>query len=208
MFDLDGTLADTSAGILDSLRYTIEKMKLPNIKEEDMTSFIGPPLLDSFKKRFEMEENEAYNAIRIFREYYGFEGLYNVKLYAGISMMLHALKNKPYLIGVATYKKEDLAVRVLEYLGIAKYFDVIHGADSEEKLKKHEIIEKCINELNLNRAHCLYVGDTENDAKAASFLRVPFVGVTWGFGYKRTHMNDSEIYLINEPMELLSSKQE
>lgn len=207
LFDLDGTLADTSAGILESLRYTIEKLGLPNIMEEEMLSFIGPPLSESFKKYYEMEENDVLTAISVFRDYYGSKGLYNVALYDGVEQMLKNFKKESYILGVATYKKEDLAIKVLKHLGIIKYFDIVHGADSEGNLKKFEIIQRCIGELNANLDNCVYVGDTEGDAMAASLIGMSFVGVTWGFGYKKLHVSDGDIQLIDSPLGIISKVQ-
>ena len=44
LFDLDGTLVDTSAGIINSIQYTIKKLQLPSLSEQMLYSFIGPPV--------------------------------------------------------------------------------------------------------------------------------------------------------------------
>ena len=52
VFDVDGTLLDTTQGVLAGVKYTIEKMGYPELKEEQMKSFIGPPIQDSFAKMY------------------------------------------------------------------------------------------------------------------------------------------------------------
>lgn len=52
IFDMDGTIADTSPGIFNSIRYTEEKMGLPEINYEQMYSHVGPPMEESYNRNF------------------------------------------------------------------------------------------------------------------------------------------------------------
>ena len=98
--------------------------------------------------------------------------------------LLINLKKNGIKIGVATYKREDYAIDILKYFGIAEYCNVIHGADNDNKLTKADIVEMCINEMNEEKMGVLLIGDTEHDAKGAQNSGIGFIGVTWGFGYK------------------------
>lgn len=203
LFDLDGTLVDTSAGILDSIRYTIDRLNLPVLNEDAMRSFIGPPLSYSFEKYFGMDQETISVAICIFREYYGEKGLYNAEIYDGIEELLRSLKQKSYHLGVATYKREDYAIEVLKHMHISDYFDVIHGADSEGKITKNEIIKLCLKDLDAEKRRCLYVGDTPGDAEAALKAGVHFCAVTWGFGYLNNSVFDDGVFVVRKPVELV-----
>ncbi len=203
LFDLDGTLVDTSAGILDSIRLTIDRLQLPVLDVDAMRSFIGPPLSYSFEKYFGMDQKAIEIAICIFREYYGDKGLYNAEIYDGINDLLRSLKQKSYHLGVATYKREDYAIEVLKHTHISDYFDVIHGADSDGKIKKSEIIELCLKDLGLEKRRCLYVGDTPGDAEAALKAGVHFCAVTWGFGYSNNSVFDDGVFVVRKPVELV-----
>lgn len=203
LFDLDGTLVDTSAGILDSIRFTIDRLHLPVLDEDAMRTFIGPPLSFSFEKYFGMEQKAIEIAISTFREYYGEKGIYNAEIYNGIEDLLCSLKQKSYNLGVATYKREDFAIEVLKHMHISDYFDVVHGADSDGKIKKSEIIELCAKDLKVEKKRCLYVGDTQADADAALKAGVHFCAVDWGFGYPKSVVPE-DICCISQPIELLS----
>ena len=68
IFDLDGTLADTSPGILNSIRYTQKKMNLPEISLEKMYSHIGPPMAESYNRNFGLTGDKLQQAINYHKE--------------------------------------------------------------------------------------------------------------------------------------------
>ena len=87
-------------------------------------------------------------------------------------------------MAVATYKREDYALRLLKHFDFDKYCDPMHGADNNNVLKKEDIILMCIDELGAKKDECVLVGDTDNDAKGAMEAGIPFIAVTYGFGFK------------------------
>ena len=185
LFDLDGTLLDTSKGVVMAIEYTIKQMNLEPLPLETMLSFIGPPIKVSIKKTFNLSDAETNKALEIWRDYYGSTAIFEAEVYDGIIETLEMLKNKEIKIGVATYKKEDFAVKVLNHFGIGKYFDQISGADGYGKLTKSDVIKNCLTALNVtDLGTVLMVGDSDNDSKGAKEIGVDFVGVTYGFGFK------------------------
>lgn len=58
IFDMDGTLADTSPGILNSVRYVQRQMNLPEITLEEMYSHVGPPMEESYNRNFGLTGSE------------------------------------------------------------------------------------------------------------------------------------------------------
>jgi|GEM_PF-4202690 len=70
IFDLDGTLLDTSPGSIDSVNYTIKNLGLKSLGSEELYSFVGPPIQESFRNHFNMDETAALNAAGLFRGYY------------------------------------------------------------------------------------------------------------------------------------------
>ena len=59
IFDLDGTLVDTSPGIMRTVRHVEETMGIPPISDSDLRKFIGPPLEDSFIRYHHATEEQA-----------------------------------------------------------------------------------------------------------------------------------------------------
>lgn len=184
LFDLDGTLLDTSEGIMDSVRYTIARLGYEPLPVDTILKFVGPPIQNSLMTYVGLTLEEAQKGANIFRDYYKNNALFKASLYSGIKELLVELKNKGVKIGVATYKREDYAIDLLRYFGIANYCDVMHGADNENILTKADIVEMCISELKEDKSDVLLVGDTVHDAKGAQDSGIGFIAVTWGFGYK------------------------
>ena len=93
-FDLDGTLTDSHEGITKSVSYALVCLGYNEPDLNDLFGFIGPPLLDSFQKYYGMEESEAKEAIRLYRERYSVTGKYENYPYEGIPELLENLKKQ------------------------------------------------------------------------------------------------------------------
>lgn len=184
LFDLDGVLLDTGEGSIDSARYAARIMGFEELPYDTVRKFVGPPIVSSFMMYHGCNEEEATKAALIFREYYKEKALFKAVLYPGILDTLAFLQKKGYKIGVATYKREDYAIRLLEHFGIVAYCDVIHGADAANLLSKKDIVNLCIHELKANPLNVILVGDTFHDAEGAVASGIGFIGVTYGYGFR------------------------
>lgn len=205
-FDLDGTLLDTSEGIIQSVKYTVGKMGLSLPEGMDMGFFIGPPIQLSLQKCFNLDSETSQKGANVFRSYYKSEALYMAKPYEGIFDMLDVLKKRQIKIGVATYKREDYALDILHFFHIADYCDVMCGADNNNVLKKSDIIRNSYEKAGFLSEETIYIGDTEHDAKGAKEAGVPFVAVTWGFGYNSKEFISGYPYkgIVNRPIDIVN----
>ena len=185
LFDLDGTLLDTSAGLLRSLDYAVEKQGLPAFPEDKRLSIIGPPVRVSLKNQYHLTEKEADAAVSAFRSYYEGEALFLAEVYPGIPAVLKDLKAAGYQIALATYKRIDYAERLLNHFALAEYFDYIGGADFAGILTKADIINLCTEKLNVKKQAALMLGDSRFDAEGAAEAGVDFLALTYGFGFKK-----------------------
>jgi len=184
IFDLDGTLINTSVGISNCVKYAETKLSLKSLNEAQYLEFIGPPPHETYQRLHGLSPEKAFQALEFHREYAISKGIFEAELYTGIPELLQNLVQKNYALGVATYKRQDLAEPILEHFKISQYFDSICGLDSGGKLSKSDIIEICIERLNATKtSKLLYIGDSEYDAIAAQNLNLNFIGVTWGFGF-------------------------
>ncbi len=183
VFDLDGTLADTSPGIIACHRYANAAMGRPITDDRVLEGIIGGPLYKTYRERFCYSEDEARRAIEIYRARYAEVGVAGSRLYPGMDRCLSALKGKGYKLAVATLKAEDLARRLLDGLGVGGYFDVICGMDDRDSLSKSDIVRRCMAELGAAPEETVLVGDSVHDAQGAKQAGVAFLGVTYGFGF-------------------------
>lgn len=201
IFDLDGTLLDTSEGIMHCYRKTGEILNLKENIFENKKCVIGEPLKDGFRRLYMIDsESQFEKAIAAYRSLYQSEGINMFTTYQGIEVLLKNLKENGYLLAVATLKAESYAKQMLESAGLAKYFDVIHGWDGTDSCTKAYIITKVIFTLNLIPSDSILVGDSEYDAYGADAAEVDFLGVSYGFGIKKGD-NKSQLFPISDSPE-------
>ena len=184
IFDLDGTLADTSEGIYNCIRYAQTKMGLPPISDEQMRSHIGPPMHESYERNFHLSGPDLEKAVGYHKEYALTKGLFEASLYEGMPQLLSQLKQCGYKLAVATLKFEETAQKMLTFLNISYFFDVICGTLSDVKLTKAQLLEKCIQLCHGTKDTSMLVGDSSYDALGAQEAGIGFLGVTYGFGFK------------------------
>ncbi len=185
LFDFDGTLADSSAGIFHTALYTVRKMGIEReYSDDELRRFVGPPLRRCFVEAFGMDESLLDEAVRIYREEYTARGMRMMHLYPGMKELLEALRGMGIKTGVASFKAETLVISCLDGLGVHDLFSAIHGSDLAGTLTKGDIIELAIKDLGVDRECVLMVGDTENDRLGAEAAGVQFLAVTYGFGYR------------------------
>lgn len=184
IFDLDGTLLDTSEGIINSVTYMTKKLGYTTPDDDMLKTFIGPPIKERMMQLYDISESEALQAHLLFRKNYSQNNIFKAKRYDGINELLAGIHANGIKLGVATYKREDQAILLLQKFGLDKYFNAIHGADAEGRYSKTDIIEMCINELKINRKEIVMIGDSDSDAIGARNIGIKFLAVTYGFGFK------------------------
>ena len=182
IFDLDGTLLDTAEGILSSVRYTTNAMGYEPLSDEVMRTFIGPPVKHSLMRVYGLSDAEASEATEVFRNQYKYHDLLKAAPYEGILDLLKRLREKGYLIGVATLKREDYSILLLDHYQISGCCDCICGSDFASKMLKIDVLRNCLNQLGLAPEEAVLIGDTSSDGVGAAQAGTDFLAVTYGFG--------------------------
>lgn len=184
IFDLDGTLLDTSESIVECASYAAGILGCPPLPRERLLRFIGPPLSVAFPRYCGFDEGTTEEAIRLFRQHYREGAIYHARPYDGIFSLCETLRDRGIRMAVATNKLETMARQLLAYFGLDRYCDPIRGTDEEGKLKKADLIRLCLEEYRISPAQAVLMGDTEYDAEGAEGAGVPFLAVTYGFGFR------------------------
>ena len=205
LFDLDGTVIDSSLGITNSCMYALRKMGIEPPEREKLYAFIGPPLTDSFKKYYGMNDEEADRAVVYYREYYKDNGIFEVTLYPGLYELFSALHEKGKNIILATSKPEVFAKRIIEHLGLDKYFTYVAGALFDKtRDKKADVITYALDTLGITeKEKCLMVGDREHDIIGAKAVGIDSCGVLYGFGSREEFEACGAKYIVKDANELL-----
>ena len=149
-----------------------------------MKTFVGPPIQDSIKKHYGCNDEIAQKGANIFREYYLNHAIGMAVVYPGIYETLKMIKKQGCKIAVATYKREDIAIKMLKRFSIDVYCDIIHGADNLNQLSKSDVINLCLEELEVDRDSVVLVGDSLHDAKGAFEANISFIAALYGLGLK------------------------
>lgn len=206
IFDLDGTLLDTSEGILYCYKNAAESIGLTEKTVQQKSIVIGGPLSDGFRTLYNIEsDNQLNEAIKAYKELYKQVGTKKFKVYDGIENLLQTLKNQDFKLAVATLKLEEYAVRMLSSIGMDVYFDKIIGWDGGNKCSKAEILHKVLSELKINPSDAVLVGDSVYDEEGARTVGIDFIGVCYGFGYKKSDYGTLHIPMALLPEDLLCS---
>ncbi|MCI8387059.1 MAG: HAD hydrolase-like protein [Clostridiales bacterium] len=184
IFDLDGTLLDTSAGIYNSVRYAERCMGFIPIKNEQLREFVGPPPKLMYMKTYGVDEETAFKAAQKHREYARTKAIYEADLYPGISELLCLLRENGYKLAVATLKGQKIAEKILLNFNLMHFFDIIVGMNESETLTKADTIVEAQKIISKDD-RCVLIGDTVYDLNGASELQTDFIAVTYGFGFTR-----------------------
>lgn len=181
LFDLDGTVTDSSEGITKSVRQALEK---EGIHEElsNLKKFIGPSLRYSFGK-YAADETQRDRMLTNYRARYSTVGLKEVKLYDGMNELFDVLKKAGKHIILASAKPEVFCIEILKYLGVYDKFEFVGGADLEGKRDDKTILIKYVldNIGNPSVSRCVMVGDRFYDIEAGHNNGMLTVGVEFGF---------------------------
>lgn len=206
LFDLDGTLTDSGEGIMNAVRYTLERYE-KEATEEELRSFIGPPLQTQFEQFLKVSEEEGKRAVSIYREYYTKRGIYENKVYPGISDVLKQLKQAGFRLCIATSKPEKFAVQIAEHFNFAQYFDRIGGALMDgNRTKKREVIEYVLTEEQIGdqREGILMVGDRKHDICGAKQTGLRSMGVLYGYGSQEELETAGADWIVETPEDIWS----
>lgn len=188
IFDLDGTLLNSIYALQESVNRTLAHFGLEPITEEDTKTFVG----DGYKKLIERalhhrndSDPEHYEeGIRLYQEIFKEYCLYRVEPYDGIPELLRFLKEQGIRTAVLSNKPhERTADNIRGTLGMEQ-FDRVYGEREAQGIPKKpspEGLWKILEELQIEKENCLYLGDTNTDMITAGAAGVAAVGAAWGF---------------------------
>lgn len=203
LFDLDGTLVDSSRGIKNAFHYAFRQLNFPLPSDEVLRTFIGPPLEDSFRRYFS-DELEVSKAVTIYRDYYNEKGVYEVELYPDVTRMLDRLTTYGHKLYITSSKNEPMISVMLSHLGILGYFTNVYG-DTATRTNKTAVIAACLAEENVPLDQAIIVGDTKYDMIGGKNTGIGTIGVTWGFGLEEELLLNGADCLCHSPLEIENS---
>ncbi|MDP1573518.1 MAG: HAD hydrolase-like protein [Coxiellaceae bacterium] len=207
LFDLDGTLVDSSVGIYHSY---VEALRLfeREISLEVLQSKIGPPVAEAFKELFPdlfLDPKNLRKVLRGQRKYYRSKGVFESKVYPNIVIMLETLKKRGKILCVATSKPTVFAKKILEHQNLSHYFDVIIGSTLNlSRTKKTDVIAAVLKKFsNIPPEKIVMIGDKKHDIEGAAAHKIDSIGITYGYGSYEEIEKSKPTYVSNTALGLL-----
>ncbi|MDA8214219.1 MAG: HAD-IA family hydrolase [Nitrospiraceae bacterium] len=182
IFDLDGTLIDSSIDIANAINYAIEPYGARPITVKETISLVGEGITRLIEKLIERESiNADRNALtERFLEHYSAHLIDNTTIYPGVRETLQKLKD--YKKAVISNKREALSTKILNDLGLLKYLDLVVGSDTTPERKPSPVpILHVLSKLNIRPEDAVIVGDSNFDIEAGKAAGIKTIAVTYGY---------------------------
>jgi len=205
LFDLDGTLVDSSRTIRASLEFAVRGMGVSPDGRTPTESLIGASLLDIFRGEYDMNDEQAYAAIDIYREHYDSLNQAGTRVYDNIREVLPRLRTTGYRLFLATVKPTRIAEKVLSDLELDHWFDGVAGSSLDSRRRdKSSIIAHALRKFDLDPLRSIMIGDRNQDISGAQENGMLAIAVTYGFGSREELHAARPDHVVDHSEEIVS----
>jgi len=189
IFDLDGTLVDSKADLINSVNATLGYLGREELEDGAICSYVGrgAPALIAQALGSGIPESEVARGLEFFLSYYRKHELDNTTLYPGAREALEKLANgagsRQRILGVLTNKPLNPCRDILRALGVLPFFRFVYGGNSFET-KKPDPAGLCriLEDTGIAPSDAMMVGDSDVDILTGVNAGVRTCAVTYGFG--------------------------
>lgn len=182
IYDLDGTLIDSREDIAQASNKMLAEFGLKKKSADEIAECVGRGVQNLVLGLLGKSNEDKFDkALKILKKNYGDHLLDHTKLYPGVLETLEHFKHKKQV--VITNKPEGFSVKILEGLGVMKYFSIVIGGDTvRTKKPSPESVFKILDELKISAERAIIVGDSSIDIETGKNAKVSVCAVTYGFG--------------------------
>jgi phosphoglycolate phosphatase len=184
LFDLDGTLTDSRAGITACIRHALGKLGRACPDDDVLATYIGPPLRRTLSSLLDTNDSALIEeALGHYRTRYDDVGLFENRVYHGVPEMLDATARLAPAMFVATAKTRHAAVRIVDHFDLARHFAGVYGAEAGGRFDaKTDLLAHLIESGVIRAETAVMVGDRASDILAAKVNGIRSIGALWGYG--------------------------
>ena len=204
LFDLDGTLTDSRAGITACIRHALDRLGHPCPDDDTLAAYIGPPLRGTFSTLLGTTD-PALIAIALahYRTRYDDVGLFENRVYDGVPEMLANTARRARAMFVATAKPLHAATRIVTHFDLARHFESVYGAEPDGRFDaKADLLAHLLETGVVQAETSVMVGDRANDITAAKINGIRSIGALWGYGDRRELADAGADLLCEHPRAL------
>lgn len=183
LFDLDGTLCDSEAGIVEHLGMALATVGLPVPDASVLRSCVGPPWTDGFPPAVGVPAERTWDVIHAYRKTYDDAAASLAVPFVGITDVLDRLASAGIPMAVATSKPQHLADSIITEGILGRWMEVVVGADPDAgRHSKADSVGGVLLHLEevAARPGLVMVGDRLHDVHGAAAHGLPTIGVSWG----------------------------
>ncbi|NKB92758.1 MAG: HAD hydrolase-like protein [Candidatus Nanopelagicales bacterium] len=202
LIDLDGTISDSSPGMLTGFRKVFDRFDMEQPSDESIRRHFGPPLAVTWREVYGMTDEQIVVGLEVYREYYHDVGMFENNLYDGIPELIKDLHGEGVTLSTATSKPEFSASRIIEHFGLREYFTFIGAADlAGTRDDKSAVIAHTLENLQASsQTHSIVMmGDRRHDVEGAREHGIDTIGVLWGYGTAEELSTAGAIALAERP---------
>jgi len=185
LIDLDGTISDSSPGMLTGFRKVFDRFDMEQPSDESIRRHFGPPLAVTWREVYGMTDEQIVVGLEVYREYYHDVGMFENNLYDGVPDLIKELHGEGVTLSTATSKPEFSASRIIEHFGLREYFTFIGAADlAGTRDDKSAVIAHTLENLQASSQtrSIVMMGDRRHDVEGAREHGIDTIGVLWGYG--------------------------
>ena len=200
LFDLDGTVIDSGAIILASMRHAAETVLGGEYTDEGLMAAVGGPGLEA--QMVALDPNRVDELVRVYREHN--EPLHDtLQCCVGMEDVLAILKERGHRLGIVTAKRRLTADLAFARLPIEHLFETVVGGDETHEHKPHPApLLLALERLGARAEDAAYVGDSPFDMQAAKAAGLYAIGVSWGRIHTADKLGDADV-VVHRAEELL-----
>lgn len=190
LFDLDGTVIDSGAIILASMRHAAREVLGVEVPDEQLMAAVGGPGLEAQMQA--LSPDRADELVTVYRAHN--EPLHDeLVCCAGMDAVLVQLKDEGRRLGIVTAKRRQTVELAFARIPIEHLFETVVGGDETKKHKPDpEPLLLALERLGAAPDDAVYVGDAPFDVKAAKAAGLYSVGVSWGGIHGRERLEAEE----------------
>ena len=214
IFDLDGTLIDSSGDLALAVNHTLKTLNLPTFTLDTIHHWVGNGAEILIKRALSgsstidttLKESYWREALKIFLDFYSKNLAVETVTYPNVLSTLETLKKRGYILAIVTNKPYPFVEPILKELGLTNLFEIILGGDSLEKKKPDPmpLLYVC-KKLNILPNESVMIGDSKNDILASKSANMDSIGVTYGYNYGESIEHYKPTIVCNKFEDILKS---
>ncbi|MEA3297857.1 MAG: HAD-IA family hydrolase [candidate division Zixibacteria bacterium] len=196
VFDLDGTLVDSSEGVIEAVNYSLKQLGEPSQPPEAIKPFIGYPLEKMYPN---FTDAPIDKLLEHFQERAAQTVISSTRVLPGVEIAIRELRSRGYRLAIATTKIKPHVIGILEKFGWSQLFETSAGSDEVEQVKPDpSILHLVLRRLDARASETMMIGDTVNDVLAARAIPMTVTAVASLYGERQKLLASQPDYFIEQ----------